>query len=428
MDQLLSEALDLILDGHCEDALARLDLISSDDLEGCERAEFLYWRGVALCRLNRYEEGEQAFRQGIREFPDQGRFYRSVGQLLSETGCEEESLVYFAKSGELAPDDPVNAYEWGYALYKLERDSEAIERFEDALRLDASCGTAIRYLGEIYCIREEHEKAFESYTRYLERVPKDSSILVEAAICLSDLERFEEACEYYRKARAAEPGYVYTYYNWAVSLWRHGKLDQAMEKVRECLDVAPEFPLGWMLRGRLELAMGEVDKALSTLDGGMRRARAASEDDAEVVAWCYESYLDAMIDLQRLEDAQAVFWEAARTNLLTQVMLEQFNGLSAEESNGLALWWVLLDVRLYEPVPVEDLDSERAAGYLCGFSVLAKDPDDAVGCALEFEQQLGEGDAILEECLLQEDKLTGIPGVSWVHPNRNYYSGCPEWQ
>jgi len=422
MDQLLREALDLIQEGQCEDALARLDLIPCDELNGSEKAEFLYWRGMALCDLCRLEEAEHTYRQGVREYPNQGRFYRSVGQLLSDAGREEESLVYFAKASELVPDDGANAYAWGYALYKLERDAEALERFQEALEIDPTCGTAIRYLGEIYCARQEYEKALERYDQYLGRVRDDYAILVEAAICLSDLERFDEAFAYYQRAMDASPEYVYTYYNWSVSLWRHGKLEAAMDKVLQCLRINEDFPLAWVLQGRLELALGSVERALEKLEKGMELARSPLSNDIEMVSWCYESYLDAMIELKRLEDAQAIFWEAARANLLTQVMLEEHNSLSAEETEGLSLWWVLLDVRLYEPAPVRELDGEKAAGYLCGFNVLARDPDGAVDYAIEFERHLGEGDAIVEECLLQENSLSGVPGVSWVYPNRNYYS------
>lgn len=421
MEQNLQEAVNLIGEGQCEDALARLDRISSDRLTAGDRLDFLYWRGFALFNLNRFAEAEQIFRQAICECPEEGRFYRSLGQLLSEGGREEESLGHFAKAREFLPQDCLNAYEWGYALYKLERDADAISRFEEATEIDPKCSAAVRYLGEIHSSRGDYGKALEAYQRYLERVSGDYAILVEAAICLSDLERFEEAFDLYRRAAAANAKYVYTYYNWSVSLWRAGELDQAKAKTEESIGIEEQFPLAWMLLGRLELALGHEERAIEILGRGIGLARQPIHNDVEMVSWCYETYFDSMIELRRPEDAQVVFWEAARANLLTQVMLEHYNTLSHDERSDLSLWWVLLDVRLFEPEPVDEADGGSFAGYLCGFNVLARDPDEAVDYAVEFEKHLGEGDAVVEECLLQEQKVTAVPGVCWVYPNRNYY-------
>ena len=244
---------------------------------------------------------------------------------------------------------------------------------------------------------------------------------MEAAICLSDLERFEEAFDLYRRAAAANAKYVYTYYNWSVSLWRAGELDQAKAKTEESIGIEEQFPLSWMLLGRLELALGHEERAIEILGRGIGLARQPIHNDVEMVSWCYETYFDSMIELRRPEDAQVVFWEAARANLLTQVMLEHYNTLSHDERSDLTLWWVLLDVRLFEPEPVDEADGGSFGGYLCGFNVLARDPDEAVDYAIEFEKHLGEGDAVVEECLLQEQKVTAVPGVCWVYPNRNYY-------
>ncbi|MBI2194614.1 MAG: tetratricopeptide repeat protein [Planctomycetes bacterium] len=426
MDTILQEAVDLIREGYCEDALSRLDLIPAERLDDPDRVEFLYWKGTALSQLDRFEEAEEVLREGIGRFPDEGRLYRSLGQLFSEAGREERCLLYFAKAAELMPGDAATAYEWGYALYKLEKDSAAVEHFREALAINPRCASAVQYLGEIYESQEEQEKALETYQEYFRSVDDDYSLLVEAAICLSDMERFEEAARYYECAIQVNTHYVYAYYNWAVSLWRSGQMDQALVKIQECLEVDPEFPLGWMLWGRLQLAMGQTEDALTKLQDGMNLARDGDEDNVEMMSWCYEGYFEAMVEMRRLEDAQAIFWEAARANLLTPAMLERHNMLYGEESESLCLWWVLVDVRLFEPVPVNELDGEEASGYLCGFDVLARNPDEAVDLAIEFEKQLGEGEAVAEECLVQEEEARGFPGISWVYPNRNYYSHSPD--
>lgn len=422
MEQLLSEAVELVKDGQCEDALYRLELISPEQLPDGARADFLYWKGSALFYLNRYEEAEQVARRGVCDFRNDGRFYGLIGEFLSEGGREEDSLIYFAKASELMPKDTGVVFEWGYALYKLERDEEAVARFEEALEIDPKCRGAVQYLGEIYSADNDCDKALEVYSRYLDHSEDDHLILVEAAICLSDMERFDEAIEYYQRAIDVHPSYTYAYYNWAVSLWRAGRLDEAVDQIRKCLDAETHFPVAWMLWGRLELTRGNREKVIDKLDRGLKLARNSHDDDIEMNSWCYESYFESMVEMEEWEKAQAIFWEAARSNILTPHLLEQWNADSYEEMDGLSCWWVLLDVRLYEPVSVKELDGANATGYFCGFNVLAHDPDEAIDFAVEFERSLGEGEAVAEECILQEEKQSGIPGLTWVYPNRNYYS------
>ncbi|MDP6361192.1 MAG: tetratricopeptide repeat protein [Planctomycetota bacterium] len=421
MEHLIQEALDLILAGHCEEALTCLDQVAVEELQSGVKVEFLYWRSYALSNLHRFEEAERLLRDGIREYQSEGRFFRSLGQLLSEAGRENESLIYFAKASELMPEDSTTAYEWGFALFKLERDDEAIEQFNDALTIDPKCADAIRYLGEIFCSREEYEQAYLSYRAYLHHNPDDHVILVEAAICLSDLEQFEEAFEYYERAANVNREYLYTYYNWSVSLWRSGDLDKAVLRIRECLQSNSFFPLGWMLLGRLQLALGNKENALKTMERAMKSIRRRKPADTEMVCWCYESYFETMIEMEKLEEAEAIFWECARSNILSENLLTQYNSFSSVEADKLCLWWILLDVRLYKPTPAEDLDGELAGGYLVGFNVLAHDPDEAVDYAIDFERTLSEGDALVEECLLRDTRLKDVPGVCRVYPNRNYY-------
>ena len=421
MEHLIQEALDLILAGQCEEALTCLDQVTVDDLQSGVRVEFLYWRSYALSNLHRFEEAESVLRDGIREYQNEGRFFRSLGLLLSEAGRENESLIYFAKASELMPDDSTTAYEWGFALYKLERDDEAIERFNDVLTIDPKCADAIRYLGEIYCSREDYEQAYLSYHNYLHHNPEDHVILVEASICLSDLERFEEAFEYYERAAKVNREYVYTYYNWSVSLWRSGDLNKAVLRIRECLQINSSFPLGWMLLGRLQLALGNEESALKTMGRAMKFIQRRKPADDDMVCWCYESYFETMIEVGKPEAAEAIFWECARSNILSENLLVHYNSLSAAQTDNLCLWWILLDVRLYKPAPAADLDGENAGGYLVGFNVLAHDPDEAVDYAIDFERTLSEGDAFVEECLLRDTRIEDVPGVCRVYTNRNYY-------
>jgi tetratricopeptide (TPR) repeat protein len=129
---------------------------------------------------------------------------------------------------------PVHA-NLGFTLYIKDRLNEAIDHYQQALRIDPKLVPAHTNLG----------------------------------VALADQGRLDKAIEHYRKALRLDPTYALTHYNLANALRVKGRTNEATEHYRQALRIDPKHAeahtnLGLVLatRGRMEEATGHFLQAL----------------------------------------------------------------------------------------------------------------------------------------------------------------------
>lgn len=132
-------------------------------------------------------------------------FVLSAFLLVTASGCQ--------LMDKLKARDRLNK---GVAAYTEKKYPEAIEHFEEAIRLDPELLVASVYLATTYRTMfipggrspdndANAQKAIEVYQQVLQRDPKDTGTIAALARIYSDLEQYDTAKEWYRKRLEADP-------------------------------------------------------------------------------------------------------------------------------------------------------------------------------------------------------------------------------
>lgn len=158
------------------------------------------------------------FREAIRFNAKDGGAHSNLGLALLRMGRIDDATVEQAAAVELEPDDAAIRYNHGAALEQAQRVGEAIDAFEQCLRLDPA-----------YLMARVHL----------------ASLHMRQADVLSAAGKFEEAVPVYRRAISIAParvdGVAAVQNNLGLALANLGKYSEAIAAFSEALQIRPGF-------------------------------------------------------------------------------------------------------------------------------------------------------------------------------------------
>jgi tetratricopeptide (TPR) repeat protein len=115
--------------GECEAAIKELtEAIGLDP----PNDEVLFYRGLAYCRIGKYDDALRDFMRAVRLRPTCTAAYYYIGSLYGEMNMCDQAFAYFSRYVRMRPDD-ANGYTYrGYAYMGMKMNSEAGEDFARA--------------------------------------------------------------------------------------------------------------------------------------------------------------------------------------------------------------------------------------------------------------------------------------------------------
>jgi Tfp pilus assembly protein PilF len=160
-----------------------------------------------------------------------------VAAALVATGCEK-----------LKARDNLNK---GVQAYKNAQYAQAVERFEEAVRLDPNFPTARLYLAMAYYSQyipgaespenqQMADRALAEFQKVLEQKPNDDVATQSIASLYYNEKKYDQAQEWYKKAIALNPKNREAYYTLGVIAW--SKWYPAYGTARAKLSMKPEDP------------------------------------------------------------------------------------------------------------------------------------------------------------------------------------------
>jgi len=192
------------------------------------------------------------------------------------------------------------------------------------------------WLGVIYRIIGEYDKAVEQSNKVLELDPNNGEAHNELGYAYLLKENFEKSIEHFKKYASLNPDDANPQDSMAEAYFLMGRLDEAIAKYKEALEVKPDFSevfvkIGYMyaLKEDYTEAMKWVDKDIAiTTSPGLKRA-------GYLFKGFYHYWLGSMekslIDLQKAEELAE-----AEESVTGKVYGEIFKG------------WIYYDLREYE--------------------------------------------------------------------------------
>ena len=118
----------------------------------------------------------------------------------------------------------------------------AISKVEEAIGLNPNDAVSHYFLGSVLCRAGRAEEAIPHFDQAMRLSPRDifiTAMLTHRAFALFDLERYEEALEWARRARLSPNPRTMTFAIFAAVLSKLGRKDEARTAVNDLLAHAP---------------------------------------------------------------------------------------------------------------------------------------------------------------------------------------------
>jgi len=125
--------------------------------------------GTAYDKLDRFDEVVREMEQALALDPEHADAMNYLGYSYADRGINVEEAVSLTQQAvTLKPHNGYYVDSLGWALYKVGRIEEALEMMQRAVALVSDDPVIYEHLGEIFLLREEHEKAREAWIHSLQ--------------------------------------------------------------------------------------------------------------------------------------------------------------------------------------------------------------------------------------------------------------------
>ncbi|MBL9104242.1 MAG: tetratricopeptide repeat protein [Myxococcales bacterium] len=384
------DAIATLLDQGAADSAVRLlrscwePELPADDLV---RMYCMWIRG--LCETGELDSARTLARRAASEFPREIDILIALGNVQDLFGELELAREAFEVAIDVDPTGPLQHYNLGAVLERLDREAEAERCYRRANEADPSGGSmfeATSALGAMLRRQGRLEEAEQVYDNYLTDDPINVEILVEHGICLSDLERFEEAVERFNFSLSVEPEHAGAQYNKAITLYRVGKHEQAQAALEAARRLDPDNALTLAVLGgwKMSAADCDLDEALSLLYGALDLLERRYSGDAANAGYCslvVEEVFEALWQNGRQAEAREVARIAGQREWITPHILDSLNEADHGRSSRVTIFTVVARAEAGER---PEYWPENSNGYTTGLTVLACDEAEARELSLAY--------------------------------------------
>jgi serine/threonine protein kinase len=177
----------------------------------------------------------------------------------------------------------------GDELRKQQRYSQALQAYEEALRLDPQNFYAWNGKGTTLYNQGNYKKALEAYQRATEIEPDNPIVWVSAGLVLNRLQRYQQALVHFERALALEPEYVAAWNGRADAQLDMNMPEQAHASYEQALTYDPHSFQAWN-------GLGNARSSLRDFVGAVEAyTHALHVNPHSSVAWCNKA--EALIRL-----------------------------------------------------------------------------------------------------------------------------------
>ena len=184
------------------------------------------------------------------------------------------ALAIWQDTVEKRPNNPRAHSNLGYILAHAGRTQEAIDQYEQALRIDPNYALAHNNLGNTLAREGRTQEAVEHLEQALRINPDDANTHNDFGDALLQAGRGPAAIDQYEQALRLDPGFAEAHYNLAVALQKAGDLPGAIGHYEQALRIKPDYAeaqdnLGLALArtGRTQEAVEHLQQALRLKPG-----------------------------------------------------------------------------------------------------------------------------------------------------------------
>jgi tetratricopeptide (TPR) repeat protein len=252
-------------------------------------------RGYILDQLERYDESVDAYRASLDLEPGDVDVMIALGVNLARLNRCEESIAALENAARFAPDLEVVYCYRILAYSELGHHDKAEEMFYLAQQIKEDCPNCFYHMGGSLAMRGLFDKAIYCWGRTLDIAADYPGVKHCIAHAYREQDNLERAREYYLAENRQDPGNVDLLFDMADLELEAGNPEKAAAKLRQIVELDPEYAQAHYALGEVLLDMGEPREALDAL----RLAAALDPDHANL----HLRIGQALLELSEARDA-----------------------------------------------------------------------------------------------------------------------------
>jgi tetratricopeptide (TPR) repeat protein len=425
----------LLDQGAADSAIRMLRSSWEPELPAEERIPLYCMWIRGLCEIGDIEHAVTLSRRAAGEYPSDPDILTALGNVLDIAGKLEEAREAFELAVALDGTSVLQRYNLGAVVERLGDEETAEKCYREAVSMDQGSPTMVEASGALGALlrrRGRLVEAEEIYDAYLEEDPLEVEMLVEHGICLSDLNRLDDAISRFELAISLESDHPSAWYNLAITLFRQGRYEEAHESMSMAHRADPRNPLALAVLGAWSLADkdADLDNALSLLYGAIdliRQLREETELGNGYASLVVEEVFEALWQNERRDEAREIARVAGRNNWITPHILDTLNRSDYGELESTSAFKVTARAQLELERP--DDWPHDAGGYTTDLTVIATNEDEAREFTLSYLRELEPNDRIQFDvrvvgrgsALQEQEGTRRAPGVARVDGYRAYF-------
>jgi Flp pilus assembly protein TadD/peroxiredoxin len=216
-----------------------------------------------------FDQAEVFFRRALSDDPSSAEALYGLGSVYLNNGKTTEARDCFDRATKLHssyPDTLPNAWNnLGLIAARDGRSTEAIEYFQESLRLSPDHVIALDNLGSVYRQLKHWEQARRTFTQALAINPKDPEANYGLGMVFAQNNDTGKAEQYLKSALQSRPAYPEALNNLGILYLRTERRDQAVAIFEECIHIAPGFDQSYLNLARVYTVEGAPEKARAIL-------------------------------------------------------------------------------------------------------------------------------------------------------------------
>ena len=218
--------------------------------------------GEVLNRQKRWDEATPLLQEAIRLSPHYADAWQALGSVRIDEGRLDEAIALFQSEVKADPNDAQAHRDLGATLCQAKRWPEAAVEFAEAIRLRPGYAAAHRGLGLALVHEQRPDEAMSEYLAALRLQPEahDHSAVAELLIQKG---RLDEALNQLREAMAMEPGNATAHLAAGQLLSGTGNTDNAIREYQTALRLDPNLAQAHYLLGGELAERGRPDEAIA---------------------------------------------------------------------------------------------------------------------------------------------------------------------
>ena len=158
----------------------------------------------------------------------------------SSSPVETEQVLPAPKPVHISDPQAVLLYEQGLKLYYQRSYPEALDRFNQALQIDALCYEALNAKGATLAFQGHHDQGLALIKQALELNPSFVYAQFNQGLALELAGRWDESIAAYQKALQLDHRDTWSYYGIASIYGRQGNVDKVLDYLKPAIELEAE--------------------------------------------------------------------------------------------------------------------------------------------------------------------------------------------